>query len=379
MKEFFMTILFLRSNPVNPDSRVEKEAAALVSAGHKVVIFAWDRSKNHPVVHTEEVFDSCHVSVYRVGIQSIFGAGFRKNLIPLLKFQFAVCRFISKYKGKFDVIHACDFDTAGISFLVKSKSTRFVYDVFDYYVDSFSVPSIARYLVEKADTYVMDHADAVIICTEERKKQLRYARPKKIVVIHNTPPKIASISADNREKKGTDRIKVVYVGILAYGRDILEVCEFISKSEQFELHIGGFGILEKAVAEYAEKYDNIFFHGKLSYEDTLRLERACDIFIALYDPKIPNHKYAAPNKFYEALMLGKPLVMAEDTGMSEVVKYKKLGCIIHYNDPGKGLLALVKSKKKWKEISAKEFKLYEEQYSWDTMKERLINLYEMLS
>ena len=32
---------------------------------------------------------------------------------------------------------------------------------------------------------------------------------------------------------------------------------------------------------------------------------------AIYDPNISNHYYAAPNKFYEALMLGKPLIMVK--------------------------------------------------------------------
>lgn len=33
-----MKILFIRSNPVNPDSRVEKEIATLAKAGHDVML-----------------------------------------------------------------------------------------------------------------------------------------------------------------------------------------------------------------------------------------------------------------------------------------------------------------------------------------------------
>lgn len=39
-----MNIVFLRSNPVNPDSRVEKEVNALLKNNHNVIILAWDRS-----------------------------------------------------------------------------------------------------------------------------------------------------------------------------------------------------------------------------------------------------------------------------------------------------------------------------------------------
>lgn len=372
-----MTILFLRSNPVSPDSRVEKEATALVRDGNKVMIFAWDRSCNHPIIEQEEVFNGCKVLVYRIGIQSTFGAGFRKNLLPLLKFQIAIYKFIHQYADKIDVIHACDFDTAGAAFLAKSKSKCFIYDIFDYYVDAFSVPTIARRWIEKADTYVMNRASAVIICTEERKKQLRYASPKKLIVIHNTPPKRSSCSTQIFSKEG--KIKVVYVGILSYGRDILEVCDFISKHSQFELHIGGFGILEKDVTAYAEKFNNIIFYSKLSYEDTLRLEGHCDIFAAFYDPLISNHRFAAPNKFYESLMLGKPIAMASGSGMSNVVSDFDIGCVCDYKNPGKALITLAQRKADWSRMSRIEKILYEKNYSWSTMEKRLIGLYREIA
>lgn len=38
-------IIFLRSNPVNPDSRVEKEASTLIQNGFEVEVIGWDREK----------------------------------------------------------------------------------------------------------------------------------------------------------------------------------------------------------------------------------------------------------------------------------------------------------------------------------------------
>lgn len=39
-------VCILRSNPVRPDSRVEKEAWSLAKAGYDVHILAWDRDTN---------------------------------------------------------------------------------------------------------------------------------------------------------------------------------------------------------------------------------------------------------------------------------------------------------------------------------------------
>lgn len=55
---------------------------------------------------------------------------------------------------------------------------------------------------------------------------------------------------------------------------------------------------------------------------------------AIYDPKVPNHRYAAPNKFYEALMLGKPIVMAKNTGFDEIIEENNIGCLIEYSKSG---------------------------------------------
>lgn len=371
-----MKVLFLRSNPVDPDSRVEKEVTALSKAGHKVTIFAWDRSKNHDLEGTIELFGGYQIEVYRIGIQSAFSAGFKKNLMPLARFQKEIWKFIRKHKQNFDVIHACDFDTAFAAFCSKPHECKFIYDVFDYYVDSFSVPGLLRSMVERVDTYMLNHSDAVIICTEERVHQLRYAHPRKLVTIHNTPMKADDLNRiENTEHKN---IKIAYVGILSYGRNILETCEFVSANKQYELHIGGFGILESAIKEYADKNNNIHFYGKLSYSDTLKLERQCDILIAFYDPDVPNHKYAAPNKFYEALMLGKPVIMAEGTGMSEVVRQKDIGSVVPYSCPEKGFLELSRKRDVWKDMGDREKKLYDQVYSWKTMECRLIGLYDGL-
>ena len=40
-------IVFIRSNPINPDSRVEKEMDTLLSNDYNVFAIAWDRSKDY--------------------------------------------------------------------------------------------------------------------------------------------------------------------------------------------------------------------------------------------------------------------------------------------------------------------------------------------
>lgn len=370
-----MRILFIRSNPVNPDSRVEKEANALVEAGYDVSIFAWDRDNNYKIKEEKvDIFDN-QCNIFRVGIKSKFGVGFKKNIIPLLKFQNAI-RFHLK-KNKYDIIHACDFDTGLISFLYK-KSSKFVYDVFDYYIDSYSVPCCLKSIISRLEDYICNNCDLLILCTDKRKKQIRGLTQKNIAVIHNSP-----VNYDIKDY-GIDfsnKMKIVYVGILANSRMVKELVKFVENHNEFELHIGGFGVLEEFVKNKSHSNDNIIYYGKIPYSKTLYIEQECDILTGIYDPKIPNHFYAAPNKFYESLFLGKPIIMAKNTGMSEVVLEKGTGVVIDfsYEELEKSLLNIKCNICEWKNKEQYIKSIYNNLYSWNQMKKILVDSYQKIS
>ena len=375
-----MNIIYLRSNPVDPDSRVEKEVNALLKAGHSIKILAWDRSSKYRYKKATLRFENGDAEIYRFGIQATFGGGMKKNLLPLLKFQLSIYQWLKKNINSFDAIHACDFDTAYTSSKIAHKyQKKFIYDIFDYYVDAFNVPSRIKALIEKKDHAIINHADAVIVCTEKRKEQIAGTNPRKLVIIHNTPPNY------DGEELGTlnlskDKVKIVYVGILDEGRLIRETAEIVKSNLDYEYHVAGFGRLAPLLEEMSIKYDNIFFYGKIPYNQTLELEYNCDIMTALYDPQNPNNYYAAPNKFYEALMLGKPLIMVKDTGMDDIVEKNKIGVVIDYNSKSlaDGLSRIIDEMNTWSEISEKMRELYANNYNWVEMEKRLIKLYRGL-
>ncbi len=374
-----MKVIFLRSNPVSPDSRVEKEINSLLKVGYDVSVFAWDRDSNYKIRKETLLTFSNTTDIFRVGILSSYGAGFKKNIIPLIRFQMILFFWLIKNRNKYDVIHACDFDTAFIAKLVsKMLSKKLVYDIFDFYIDAYHVPNKIKKYIKKLDYSIIKSADATIICTEKRKQQISGSSSKKLVVIHNTPPKI-NFSNDT-PRITNNKIKVVYVGVLGEGRLIMELIEVMSNFDDFELHIAGFGKLENEIKKISEKFDNLYFYGKISYKQALELENESDIMLAIYDPEIANHFYAAPNKFYEALMLGKPLIMVNNTGMDEIIYQNNLGEIIDFNIESleKGLLSLKNRSSEWESIKLKMQKIYEKDYSWNIMEKRLQELYRML-
>lgn len=369
-------VIIVRSNGVNPDSRVEKEANSLSKAGYDVTIIAWDRSSNYKEkIDKVKLQDTC-VNRVSFGAKAEFGAGF-KSLIPFLLFQKRLFCWMLFNRRKYEIAHLCDFDTAFTGRLAaRICRKKYVFDIFDYL--STDPKTIFGKAVRIAENRIINTATAVIICTEDRRKQIQNTSPKKLEIIHNSPSNINIGTAYKRNK--SERIKIAYVGILQDYRLLKEMIHAVESRKDIELHIGGFGKYEEYIKKEADKYDNVVFYGKLPYKNTLELENECDIMTAIYDPTIGNHKFAAPNKFYEALFLGKPLMMVKATGMSQVIQREKIGVLIDYSENGflKGLDQLISIKDEWGKIGQREKELYNELYSWKIMEGRLIELYDSI-
>lgn len=378
-----MKVVFIRSNPVSPDSRVEKEVDALNKDGHDVLVLGWERSKNSKLIKEKITVPSGKIDIYRIGVKAGFGNGFKKSLLPLLKFQIKFIIWLFLNSKKYDVIHACDFEVAFPSLIcAKILRKKIVYDIFDFYTASHKLPARVSKVVQRIDNIVINRVDCVIICSEKRKEQIRESQPKMIEVIHNSPSKDQiSINEKSIKKKSVKTlVSIAYVGILSKSRLLNELVDCVSERDDCELHIGGFGQLEDYIQKKSESSSNIYFYGKIPYHETLQLERDCDILTAIYDPNVSNHQYAAPNKFYEALFLGKPLIMAKNTGMDKIVNRKNIGVVISYNQESlnKGITNLINKREEWLGMSKRMKEIYESEFSWSIMEKRLQEIYSKI-
>ena len=365
-------VVITRSNPIDPDSRVEKEANSLKKMGNEVYLVVWDRTSNHKMKKDLKQLENYKVKRISFGAKATYGAGI-KSIIPYLKFQINLFMWLIKNKRKYDICHFCDFDTAFLGSLACFwTNKKYIFDIFDYL--STDAKTIKEKIIEKLENNIINRAETTIICSEQRKTQIKKSRPKSLVVIHNTPSNIPVLK-ENLSKK--EKVKIAYIGILQDFRLLKEMVEIVSEMKNVELHIGGFGKYEDYMRNAARQHSNIKFYGKLQYEETLRLENSCDLMTAIYDPSIGNHKYAAPNKFYEALFLGKPLIMVKETGMSDIVKSEDIGVLIEYSSEGfrDGVKSLINRRDEWEKMSDKMKKIYLEKYSWNEMEKRLQELY----
>lgn len=376
-----MKILIVRANQGFPDSRVEKEIFSL-SKEYDVELLGWNRTKENDSVVDEKVkIGNKDILFHHICILAPQGEGFAKIAVPMFKFWIAVKKYLSIYLKEYDCIHFCDFDTAALAFsYVHRQNKRVIYDIFDYYADAHNAPRPIKNIIRKRENYFIENSDGVLLCSEKRLEQIKPAIPKKYAIIYNTPSVEMGMTPITIPDESDDRrIKIVYVGVLSDERYLKEIADIVIHNPNYEMHVAGFGALEKYFCNLSENYDSIFFYGKISYTQALYLESKSSIMTALYDPRIPNHKYASPNKFFEALMLGKPLVMIKGTGMSEFINQYNIGELIDleksdFSSQFCEVLEKLQSKNIEKmSNSCKE--LYMNLFSWDMMENDLLKLY----
>lgn len=361
-------VIIARSTSIFNDSRTIKLINELLEMNYNVYILGWDRENTYNKIEYYHNNNKT-AKIFFFKKQCPYGGGV-KNIFKMILFQIWLRIKLLKLPNN-SIIHACDYDTA--SPLFKSKGKRkFIYDIYDYYCESRNMPKFLKFYFKINENYIIDHADSVIICSEYRINQIKNTHPKDLVVIHNTPD-LPNLKLKNKPHK---KLRIAYIGVLDNSRLVDKILLESHKYSNIEFYIGGSGKFADTVKTLSSKQNNIIFYGPLPYSDVLKIENSCDLLFATYDPAIPNHKYSAPNKFYEAGALSKPIIVCNNTGIDSLVKKYNSGICINYD-----------VNEFYECITSLDYELinrlgkngkdaYEKYFSWNIMKNRLINLYK---
>lgn len=365
-----LRVVIIRSNPCNPDPRVEKEARA-ISEIASVKILAWDREGQSP--KREKL---PYAEIERLRLKAPYGSLLLFFLIPIWNLYI----FLNLIFKKFDIVHACDFDTVIPSFLVaKIRGKKIVYDIFDFYADMSPLPSFVTKPISWIDKQIIKKVDTVILVDENRKSQIKPAMPKKLVFIYNTP------DIDNKIAKSLRSKKIIknyffYGGSLNSDRMIKDIVEIFTQNKNLTLEIAGWGPLKEFVQKISKRNRNIKFLGKVTYDTVLEKTAQSQAVIAFYDPAIKNNQMASPNKFFEAIAIGKPIITNRNTLMAEYVKKYNLGYTVDFGDKKNTEKALTNiSGSRLAEFKKNSLKIYEKKYNWSFMKKQLLDTYKELS
>jgi len=254
------------------------------------------------------------------------------NIPNKIAWMWFVVKEIIRNRKECTAIHACDIDAAIPAMVIGALlRKKVIFDIFDW-ISSLTGRGFTYKLVEALQNFVYKRADYVILCEEERKQQTKTVN-KEVHILPNIPNEIVSFDEETlritQRDLDTYDLVISYVGVFDKDRGIENLLACVSKRQNIKLNIAGFGVLCGMVMEYANKYSNISCWGRVEYSVGQAIIKNSHLMAAMYHLTSPLHKYAAPNKYYESLVLEVPMITTENTLVGAKVVLYETGFVIN--------------------------------------------------
>lgn len=350
-----MKIILFRSNNFF-DSRVNKYHNYFERSGIDYTIVGWDRKGEGLQKEHYDFFR------YQAG-EAVGGKKAAKNHFKWMRF---VYNYLKKHKDV-TTIHACDLNSAFPAALFKAlhkRKVKLIFDACDWFSANFAHYKFLNFLFGRMERFTCRWADKLIICEPERKAQVQFKLKEEPLVLPNIPEidEDSITVVQEKYKFDNDNPTLAYMGGFASGRFLIELLT-LAETEPFNLLIAGSGnkvVMEKC--EAVAKLENVKYFGRVNMVDGINMENAADVVYAMYCKVNPNHIYAAPNKYYEAMLLGKPLITTKGTIPGEKVEKYNTGWAI--DESIEELRALIRglNKKDIKEKGVRAIELWEKEF-----------------
>lgn len=324
------TVLMLLTNTYDPDPRVRREALTLIDMGYRVRLLAWDRDGKSP---KKEVVEG--VEVERVRLSSTHGRG----TVQLFFYLVLYLRILWRgWKVPFQVVHCHDLDTLPIGFLLgKLKHKPIIYDAHECFLEMFEGrvhPWVIR-ILERLENFMLRRVDLLITVGEKLRRYFIERGARDTVVVGNwkaleeytrTPEENAAL----RRNLGipANAIMVTCITQLLKNRMIEELVQAVNPYSDVYAVLAGKGELEPAVRKWAKDNPRLIHLGFIHASAVPSYTCASDVIYCGFDPAMPNFRFAAPNKLFEALAAGKPLITPNIGEIGDMVRNANCGVVM---------------------------------------------------
>lgn len=200
------------------------------------------------------------------------------------------------------------------------------------------VPWFWRWL----DGALVPRCDAVVTPEENRsriyREELGARRPP--LTVRNCPPwrppLESTLLRDELARRGVACSTIVlYQGLVDSMRCIEEMAEASRRFDDGVVLVvlgSGFGPWARP-AERLAGHDRIVVLPRVPYDRLAPYTASADVGILLYRDDCRNNRYCAPNKLFEYLMMGVPVIAAHHPGMRALVEGEGVGLCVDPEDP----------------------------------------------
>lgn len=362
MKKIYLSV----TNDLVTDQRVHKIAVSLLKSGADVTLVG-RKLKNSLSV------DKRDYNIKR--IKFLFTQGF------CFYAEYNIRLFLYLLFKKLDVLVANDLDSLPANYLVsRIRRKSLVYDSHEYYTEvpelvNRKFPKKVWLIIEKIILPKINYSYTVSNEIASTYNDLYNIDMK---VVRNVP---YYLDKKNIRKVQNKNEKIIlYQGSLNIGRGLEEMIDSMKYIEDCKLQIIGDGdisdLLKARVKE--QKLENkVIFLGKIPFQELMKYTVNADVGIALEENLGLNYYYALPNKLFDYIQAGVPVLISPFPEMQRIVNKYDVGTVYNHLNPEmlakkiNEIFELEKRYNNWK----KNTKIAAKELCWEKEEFKLFNVY----
>jgi len=337
--------------------------------------------------------------------------GIRKNIIRvnaflrsilkgfLMIFHRSLC-FVDYYFRSFrlvkeepaDIYHAHDLNTLPVAYWAQKKTGgKLVYDSHELYVERNTLKKqtkLAKFILTKIELFLVKSTDHIITVSESIAQELKEKYPvKRPSVILNAPKghiDISNLYLSDELRIPKDKKIVLYVGNVTFNRGLEELIRSIVYLDHCVVVIMGrvlrpeYGKELKRLARKIGVEDKVYYFGPVPSENVTGYASSAHVGAAPIKNVCLSYYYCLPNKLFEYMVAGLPVVGSNFPELTKVINEYNLGKTFDPNDPkdiAQAINYVLVDKTRYEQMkknAAKASKVF----NWENESKKLLEIYK---
>jgi glycosyltransferase involved in cell wall biosynthesis len=237
-----------------------------------------------------------------------------------------------------DVLVANDLDTLLANFVAKKfkPSTKLVYDSHEYFTEVPELtkrPRVQRFWLG-IEKFIFPKLKTIYTVNQSIAQLYEETYKKNIQVIRNISPTWKPHAYLSKAELGIPENKFVLIlqgAGINVDRGAEEAVEAMRHLKNCVLLIVGDGDvmeeLKKNVSDYDLK-DSVLFFGKRPYDEMMQITHNADLGLTLDKATNLNYKFSLPNKVFDYIHAGTPILSTRLVEIERVIERNKVGILI---------------------------------------------------